>query len=185
MKTCSKCGKNKSIKEFRKKTRSKDGHGPECKKCSATVWKRWHLKNVMKHRQNAKTWLSNNHDKRLVQASKWRKNNKEKISQINSRWSENRDPKVAKAAWRRTWLKSTYGITSEQYDEMLKKQKGLCRICGGVNKSGRRLHIDHDHSTGAIRDLLCFGCNGGLGGFKDNQELLFKAIQYLNRHRIG
>ena len=71
-----------------------------------------------------------------------------------------------------------FDITKEQYLEMLEQQKHVCAICGGKDKT-RRLAVDHCHTTGVIRGLLCSGCNTSLGQFKDSVELLQKAIQYL------
>lgn len=62
---------------------------------------------------------------------------------------------------------------------MLEEQKHVCAICGGVNKDGRRLHVDHNHSTGRIRALLCSKCNQALGLFDEDQERMFAAIEYL------
>lgn len=73
-----------------------------------------------------------------------------------------------------------YGITPEQHAEIMVKQNGLCAICSGPCKSGRRLAIDHDHSTGRVRGLLCASCNNGLGRFKDDPALLVAAANYLN-----
>lgn len=71
------------------------------------------------------------------------------------------------------------GFTLAQLDEIYDKSNGKCAICGKV--PGRRnLALDHDHSTGKIRGLLCTQCNAGLGMFKDNKELLKKAIEYLD-----
>lgn len=75
-----------------------------------------------------------------------------------------------------------FGISLEDYDLKLEEQKGVCAICGGLCKSGKRLAVDHDHKTGNIRDLLCGNCNGGLGKFQDNPELLIKAADYLRKH---
>ena len=79
-------------------------------------------------------------------------------------------------------LKRVFGMSLEEYDEKLKAQDGVCAICGGLCKSGKRLAVDHNHTTGKIRDLLCGNCNGGLGKFLDNPELLLKAADYLRKH---
>ncbi len=76
-----------------------------------------------------------------------------------------------------------YKLTSEEYANMLAKQKGVCNICGGINKSNRNLNIDHCHVTNKVRALLCNNCNTGLGFFKDNPETLEKAAQYLKIHQ--
>ena len=83
----------------------------------------------------------------------------------------------------------SFGMTLEEFDEMFKAHSGLCDICGapakqGVGPKGRerfRLDIDHDHTTGEVRGLLCNNCNRGLGHFKDNPELLRIAISYIER----
>jgi hypothetical protein len=77
---------------------------------------------------------------------------------------------------RRTWLKSEYGITSEQYNVMYSAQNGQCAICG-VSKI--ILDVDHDHTTNEVRGLLCRKCNGGIGLLCDSDVLLAKALQYL------
>lgn len=83
---------------------------------------------------------------------------------------------------RRDNLKRCYGISLEDYDVKLKEQNGVCDICGLECSTGRRLAVDHDHSTGKIRSLLCGNCNKGLGKFQDNPELLIKAADYLRKH---
>ena len=75
-------------------------------------------------------------------------------------------------------LKRRYGITAEEADAMLAEQGGLCAIC----KSAPAAHVDHDHATGAVRALLCFGCNGGLGQFKDDPTFLHAAAYYVALH---
>jgi hypothetical protein len=74
-----------------------------------------------------------------------------------------------------------YGITPEMYNKFFTKQEGCCAICG-VHQSelSYTLCIDHDHTTGIVRGLLCHRCNTGIGRFEDKAELLEKAIYYLN-----
>lgn len=83
-------------------------------------------------------------------------------------------------------LQRSYGITLETYNKMLEAQGGVCKICGKPEtayekKTGkvRALAVDHCHTKGHVRSLLCTGCNQGLGNFKDSIELLEKAVEYL------
>lgn len=74
-----------------------------------------------------------------------------------------------------------YKITAEEYDRLTKEQGGLCALCKqpATNGTGKRLHVDHDHTTGRVRGLLCHGCNTGLGAFGESAELLNVAADYL------
>lgn len=69
----------------------------------------------------------------------------------------------------------------EDFRKMEADQGGCCKICGGPPNGKGLFHIDHDHQTGKIRGLLCATCNVGLGSFKDDKELLHKAITYLTQ----
>lgn len=85
--------------------------------------------------------------------------------------------------------KTLYGITIEDYNTILSKQKGRCAICkmlpdpNRTDASGRprghKLYVDHCHTTNQVRGLLCEGCNRGLGFFHDDPKLLYKAKLYL------
>jgi hypothetical protein len=86
----------------------------------------------------------------------------------------------AKVGGSRTYhLKRRYGITAQDADAMFTSQDGLCAIC----RAGPAAHVDHDHETGAVRALLCFDCNGGLGQFKDDPAVLRAAAGYVEEHR--
>jgi len=84
-------------------------------------------------------------------------------------------------------LQKLYGITVEDYAEMLEAQGGGCAICGirGEDQNGRvkNLAVDHDHATGAVRGLLCHLCNRALGLLQDSPEQLRRALQYLEKNR--
>ena len=94
-------------------------------------------------------------------------------------------PKYSYAYLRGNKLRQKYGITLEQYDEMLERQGGRCAICGGLNKNGWFLAVDHDHKTGKNRGLLCASCNVILGTAYDNVDILNKAIKYLEEYNNG
>lgn len=72
-----------------------------------------------------------------------------------------------------------HGLTSEEAQEFLRGK--VCWICGH-DGSEVRLEVDHCHATGEKRDALCLNCNTGLGRFKDDPELLARAIKYLASH---
>jgi hypothetical protein len=78
-------------------------------------------------------------------------------------------------------LKRRYGITADEADEMLAAQGGLCAIC----KVAPAVHVDHDHETGGVRALLCFNCNGGLGQFRDDPDVLRAAADYVQFHTLS
>jgi hypothetical protein len=82
---------------------------------------------------------------------------------------------------RRSKFKRQYGISLEQYDEMLENQGGGCAICGTTKPSERTKYfaVDHCHSTSKVRGLLCSKCNRGLGLFNDTPERLKAAAKYL------
>ncbi|MGY1745892.1 endonuclease VII domain-containing protein [Blastococcus sp. SYSU D00695] len=75
-------------------------------------------------------------------------------------------------------LKRRYGITAAEADAMAAEQGGLCGIC----RAAPAAHVDHDHATGRVRQLLCFNCNGGLGQFRDDPRVLREAARYVERH---
>lgn len=105
--------------------------------------------------------------------AKWRRENPEKKAKQNRAKNLQRD--YYKYAF------SKYGMTPGDFDAMPAAQRGVCAICGGVEPGERWLHVDHCHSTGRVRGLLCGHCNKGLGLFRDNTEFLAKAIEYLRQ----
>lgn len=79
---------------------------------------------------------------------------------------------------RNRYLLKEYKLTLEEYEIMFKTQEGVCKICNLADIQ-KKLVVDHNHDTGAVRGLLCDSCNLGLGKFKDNQDYLQSAIEYL------
>lgn len=75
-------------------------------------------------------------------------------------------------------FKYKYGISLEEYNDLLSKQDNKCAICK-VDSEDRHLDVDHSHDTGKIRGLLCRMCNVALGHMKDSVEIIQNAIVYL------
>lgn len=132
-----------------------------------------------------------------------RHNKKEAWSKSNFYWKEKISPGQGEPERQRNWrlqnplktkgydLKRNFGITIDDYLKMYNQQNGCCAICGEKKNSytqtltkggegGRNtLIVDHNHTTGAVRKLLCHQCNKGIGALQDSVEILEKAIKYL------
>lgn len=76
-----------------------------------------------------------------------------------------------------------YGITQDQFYQMLIDQKNKCAICESEFKNSKDTHIDHCHNSSKVRGILCNRCNIALGQFEDNIELMQNAIKYLNTQK--
>jgi hypothetical protein len=110
------------------------------------------------------------------------KKNPEKFKLKNNTWAENNPDKNKNRRLRRL-----YGITIEEYNQMLKEQNGVCAICSRAETSKHQngkvkgLSVDHNHITGEIRQLLCSNCNLAIGLIGDNLSLAKKVINYLKK----
>jgi hypothetical protein len=101
----------------------------------------------------------------------WINNNKEKYLDYQQSWK----------------FQTRYNISLNDFNKLLKKQNGVCAICGKPELSTngkdkiRKLSVDHNHVTGKVRGLLCGSCNLGFGSFKENIDMLKSAIKYARR----
>lgn len=104
---------------------------------------------------------------------------------------ETKAEEVGKQAWakinRKYYLKCQYGLSLEQFDDLLKVQNYSCKICKTDERDVYRgsLFVDHCHTTGKIRGLLCHQCNTALGKFRDSETILLSAIEYLKENKDG
>ncbi len=161
-KVCGRCEKPLDRSAFGKDKQARDGLRANCKACRKELNHDYHA------------GLSRDEkDKRLERTRQWRLNFPEKY----------------KASYQQGNRKDKYGIDEATYQAMLTAQEGKCAICRQaetVRSNGtdvNRLAVDHDHTTGAIRQLLCSKCNGGLGFFRDDPALLEAALSYLKKHK--
>ena len=106
--------------------------------------------------------------------------NKQRIIKRNTTWLKSESGKEYD---RKKKLRTKYNMTIEQYDSVLKEQNNCCKICSThESEFNKRLAVDHCHTTGKIRGLLCMACNILLGKAKDNINILNNAINYLNNN---
>ena len=131
------------------------------------------LKNKEKIKEKRKIYLEKNKDKITKQAHEYA------MSHRKERYIYNIKNKKRK---RERELKVKYGLSLEEYNNILKLQNGVCAICYGVGgKKG--LAVDHCHKTNKIRGLLCSNCNCSIGLLKENIELLDKIKIYLLKYK--
>jgi len=98
------------------------------------------------------------------------------FTERNKKWNKD-NPEKSKSASIATSRKIKYGISREDYAQMLVNQNNQCAIC--KIQIGWEAAVDHCHTTNKVRGLLCRKCNLGLGGFKDDIETIRKAIAYV------
>ena len=84
---------------------------------------------------------------------------------------------------RAKWLKSSFGISVDQYNDILLLQDNKCAICGRTEElDGKNFAVDHDHKTGKMRGILCKRCNLLLGKFENSTGNMEGAISYLQKY---
>jgi hypothetical protein len=168
-KKCSKCGELKDRREFSKDKRYKDGLYPSCRACKNATYKPYYQSNRAEIQTKKLGQYYDNLEHNRKRSLDYYYDHREEASIRN----------------RSYYLKTKFGITLEQYQEMFDAQGGVCAICGKPETSksntgdDKLLAVDHDHKTGEIRGLLCNKCNAGIGHFDDSDNLLEKAIKYL------
>ena len=158
---CSKCGRMLPVGSFYKDSHTKDGLRCWCKDCQAQYKKNQKAKDPEGYRAKGR---------KAVQ--KWWRKNPERAHKLVKAYQ----------------LKHEYGLDVEEYDTMLMEQHGVCAICGEPESQSRHgkilaLAVDHDHTTGKIRGLLCSRCNLMVGLMeREPFELAGRAMLYLMKH---
>jgi hypothetical protein len=151
MKLCSKCRQLKPLEEFYKQASSVDGLQAWCKGC---------------YRQRDRDSYAADPEAAHKKLKAWRAARKAA------------DPEGWKRYVKDTALRSTYGISLQDWEDMYDAQHGRCAIC--LESFGdEQPHVDHSAKTGQVRGLLCRLCNVGVGHFRENPNYLRRAITYL------
>lgn len=131
-----------------------------------TKTERYRLKDIDAYRRKKAVFARTPSEraKRTAYMRDWREKNRERHNELARQSHERNKHKHVEMnrAWR---LRREYGISVSDYDQMFAQQSGVCGICAR-RYTTRRLHVDHDHKTGKVRQLLCSGCNGHMGWFE-------------------
>src|SRR4051812_36828660 len=165
MKRCVKCGVMKSLAEFYAERSARDGRRNDCKACNLAAKAARHAANPAPGRERAKQWNRDNAERYAARMEQYRQSGKKKVAD------------------RKSHLKRTFGLTVEQYDEMLAAQGGGCAICRCPPREDSSLHVDHDHRTGRVRGILCFRCNNAIGDLDESIDTVRAALDYLVHHQ--
>lgn len=159
MKICSKCNQTKEFSEFY--THKTYAYQSRCKECMLEA-NRLYLQNRKANDPEFKA--KRNAASKALRQARWRSDAEFRTRELNNQ---------------RLRL---YGVTDQQFQTMMLVQCGKCAVCQEVFDFDVKTlcpHIDHDHSTGVVRGLLCGNCNWTLGLVKDSRETLQGAIEYL------
>jgi hypothetical protein len=172
-KICNTCKMEKTIDQFHKDKSGRLGVRNTCKDCSKTYNAKW--------RKDHPNYSDEYHATHLEQEQAYAENRKP-IRQAKDRVRYAQNTTKIRAYKR----ERKYGITDQQYNEILALQKGVCAICHQPETRTNKwdhlilpLAVDHDHETDRVRGLLCHNCNIALGNFQDDPQRLIVASEYL------
>lgn len=176
-KTCTKCSTPKDLDQYPRNRASKDGRHSYCKTCmNAQKKARYEANPAVFKARSARTRETQDPEVRRSIQRAWRAANPDKDR-------AHRNKELRSPALRERQLRTKFGITPADYERMHAAQNGLCAVCKAPPPQGRRyLAVDHNHTTGAVRGLLCDACNTALGLAADSSERLKNLAIYLDTH---
>jgi hypothetical protein len=131
---------------------------------------------------NARRYYERHKEKIKAATYAYRAKNPEKWRAESRRYQQNR-AKADPNYWRAKAIKGRYGITIEEYAQLLNAQGNRCAICRQPADKMERKCIDHCHRTGKVRGILCQSCNVALAHLRDDPLIALLASEYLERHR--
>jgi len=192
-KTCKKCGVEKPFSDFITEKNRNDGITSGCRVC---VNARRRLKIRRRVAKPVKTCTRCGIEKPLAEFAKHKyakiDGHLNQCSVCRNKYQSDygkknrvRRREYVRFHSRKHVLKKQYKLTIEDYTNLYNSQGGKCAICDKeIALMAHSTHVDHCHISGKVRGVLCRLCNQGLGSFKDNEESLRKAINYLLLSRM-
>lgn len=175
MKFCPGCKVHKEILEFPRNKYNKSGLHHYCKLCACAASK-MRLEKLNSTPEGRQAFL----EKERVRGGKRKAECKQ-------------NPQIAEKNFKirkRSILKQKYGLNQGMYDAMYAQQEGKCAICKNPETKKYRitgevqmLGVDHNHSTGKVRELLCDNCNVSLGRLRENPDTMIAMAAYVRKHK--
>lgn len=138
--------------------------------------RRYRAENPEKAKEDSRKYRAANPEKVKEDSRKYRAENREKLNEDNRKYYAANQEKILSLA-----KEKKYGVSAKDIEQMKLTQGGACAICKVVPK---KLRVDHDHSSGKVRDLLCNTCNLALGLLKDSAIVARAAADYLDKHNF-
>jgi len=195
LKKCTKCEVTQVLANFYKSKTNRDGYINTCKICRSEMSRNGYLRNREKVIRTTRAYSAANKDKISERKKAYHIANREELQKYwREYYSKNKDRmnessrlyhSLNKEKAQNYSLTKLYGITLVERDLMLKGQGGCCTICSIPEQeaSRGRLHVDHNHTTGLVRGLLCHACNTAIGLLRDSPDITMKATEYLIKHQ--
>lgn len=175
-KQCTKCAAQgvgaKPLRQFRRRAKSPDGLDTRCKEHRSLDDKAWAIRNRTVLLARKRAYYHANRNRISAWMREYRRRNGEAINAV-SREKRALNPLRYKAYD----LKKNYGLSLDEFHTMLAQQCGKCAVC----LRDCALNVDHCHTSGVVRGLLCSGCNVALGRMQDDPARLRRAADYLER----
>ena len=122
-------------------------------------------------------WDRQHREERREANRQWKKDNREIVRASKRRWRQRN-----KGEKRRDSNLSKYGVDTAWFNEKVQEQGGGCGMCGAPDTGKHHLHVDHCHTTGKVRGVLCYRCNIFLAHFEHNPNRVELAKAYLERY---
>lgn len=178
LKKCTLCSEEKDVNcygQYKHKMTKQLYYLSRCKKCNnKTKTENWKKPEYEERRKNKSKRIGGirklnreQNDKTYQEYLEMCRTNRLKVKEAN--------PELYNRKQKDSYLKSKYGITIEDYYQMVDNQNSKCLIC----KNEYPLYVDHNHTTHKVRGLLCSDCNSGIGLLKEDENILLSAIKYI------
>lgn len=128
------------------------------------------------------SYYERNKEAVLRRNKEWRDNNKERMAELNKQ-SRLKHRLVFNERARKRHYTTKYGITIEERNALLFSQNNKCAACGTVDPGAKQgWAVDHNHTTGRVRGILCQPCNRAIGHAKENIHRLKALVVYLEQN---
>ena len=141
----------------------------------------WRQENRERSREQGRAYYAHHREELLKKQKEWNSAHPDRVRGYRQTYNAKKKPLSQEQKEKRNAMmlaaarKRLYGLSIDMWEALVHKQNGLCALCGKAKK----LTVDHDHTTGRVRGLLCRPCNAALGTLGDNEHGLKKALEYV------